>query len=150
MVTLTRWNPAHDLAAREIERLNRMFGSVLRGVSEDSDSTVSTWLPPVDIFETPDHSVVVKVEVPDMKREDITVSLEDNVLSVSGERKAPGEVKVEDYRHRERLYGAFRRSFTVPASVDGQRVHAAYADGVLTITLPQREEAKPRQIAIEG
>jgi len=150
MVTLTRWNPAHDLAAREIARLNRMFGTVLRGVSEDADSTVSTWLPPVDIFETADHAVVVKVEVPDMKREDITVSLEDNVLSVSGERKAPGDVKPDEYRHRERLYGAFRRSFTVPASVDGQRVHAAYADGVLTITLPQRAEAKARQIEIQG
>lgn len=138
VLTLTRWNPARDFAALEIDRLNRMFGAP------------ATWLPPVDIFETADHDVVVKLEVPDMKREDITVTLEDNVLTVAGERKAPATVKDAEYRRRERTFGAFSRSFTLPTSVDGGRVQAAYVDGVLTITLPQRAEAKPRQIAIEG
>lgn len=137
-MTLTRWNPARDFAALEIDRLNRMF------------EATATWLPPVDIYETSDHDVVVKLEVPDMKREDITVTLEDNVLTVAGERKAPGNVKDDEYRRRERTFGAFSRSFTLPNSVDGGRVQAGYADGVLTITLPQRPEAKPRQIAVEG
>lgn len=138
MLTLTRWSPARDFAALEIDRLNRMFGAT------------ATWLPPADIYETAGHDVVIKLEVPDVKREDISLTLEDNVLTVSGERKPAANVKDEEYRRRERIFGSFSRSFTLPASLDGGRVHAAYADGVLTITLPQREEAKPRQISIEG
>ena len=138
VLTLTRWSPARDLAALEIDRLNRMFASA------------TTWLPPVDIFETADHDVIVKLEVPDVKREDISLTLEDNVLTIAGERKAPAGVKDEEYRRRERTFGAFSRSFTLPNSIDGGRVQAAYTDGVLTITLPQRAEAKPRTIAIEG
>ena len=138
MLTLTRWSPAREFAALEIDRLNQMFGAA------------ATWLPPVDIYETADHDVVVKLEVPDVKREDISLTLEDNVLTIAGERKAPADVKEDEYRRRERTFGSFSRSFTLPASVDGGRVHAAYADGVLTVTLPQRAEAKPRTIAIEG
>ena len=138
MLTLTRWSPARDFAALEIDRLNRMFG------------TTATWLPPVDIYENGDHDVVVKLEVPAMKREDFTVTLEDDVLTVSGERKASSDVQDENYRRRERSFGAFSRSFSLPASVDGGRVQAAYADGVLTITLPQRPEAKPRSIEVKG
>lgn len=138
MLTLTRWSPARDFAALEIDRLNRMFG------------TTATWLPPVDIYENDDHDVVVKLEVPDMKREDFTVTLEDGVLTVSGERKASSDVKDGDYRRRERTFGAFSRSFTVPGTVDGGRVQAAYTNGVLTITLPQRPEAKPRQIEVKS
>jgi HSP20 family protein len=149
-MTLSRWNPARDLAALEIDRLNRMFGSVFGDESQAADSTVSTWLPPVDIYENADRDLVVKLEVPDMKREDIAVTVENNVLTVSGERKATADVKHEDYRRRERVFGSFRRAFTLSSSVDGGRVHAGYADGVLTITLPQRAEAKPRQIAVEG
>ena len=149
-MTLTRWSPAHNLAALEIDRLNRMFGSVFGEEARDADSTVSAWLPPVDIFETPTRDLVVKLEVPGMKREDITVTFENNVLTVAGERKLSEDAKREEYHRRERVYGTFRRGFTLPSSVDGGRVHAAYADGVLTITLPQRAEAKPRQIAVEG
>jgi HSP20 family protein len=145
-MTLTRWAPARDLAALEIDRLNRMFESAFGGDSLAG----SAWLPPVDIFETPERDVVVKVEVPGLKREDIKLTFENNVLTLEGERKASTEVKREQYHRLERSYGGFRRSFTMPASVDGTRVQAAYADGVLTITLPQRAEAKPRQIAIEG
>lgn len=145
-MTLTRWAPARDVAALEIDRLNRMFDSVFGGESLAG----SAWLPPADIFETPEHDVVVKVEVPGMKREDIKVTFENNVLTLEGERKAAAEVKREQYHRLERSYGAFRRSFTMPAAVDGGRVQAAYADGVLTITLPQRAEAKPRQITVEG
>ena len=145
-MTLTHWAPARDVAALEIDRLNRMFDSVFGGESLAG----SAWLPVVDIFETSEHNVVVKVEVPGMKREDIKVTFENNVLTLEGERKAATEVTREQYHRLERSYGAFRRSFTMPASVDGGRVQAAYADGVLTVTLPQRPEAKPRQIAIEG
>jgi HSP20 family protein len=145
-MTLTRWSPTRDVAAQEIDRLNRMFESVFGGESIAG----SAWLPPVDIFETAERDVVVKVEVPGIKREDIKLTFENNVLTLEGERKVATDVKREQYHRLERSYGAFRRSFTMPASVDGSRVQAAYADGILTITLPQRAEAKPRQIEIEG
>jgi len=143
---VTRWNPGHDLAALEVNRLNRMFDAVFSG----EPLTSSAWVPAVDIYETAEKDVVVKVEVPDMKREDITVTFENNVLTVEGERKASEDVKGEQYHRIERRYGAFRRSFTLPASVDGSRVQAAYQDGILKITMPQRPEAKPRQITIDG
>ena len=145
-MNLTRWSPARDLAALEIDRLNRMFDTVFSGES----LATSAWVPAVDIYETAEKDVVVKVEVPDMKREDIKVTFENNVLTIEGERKADAEVKGEQYHRVERRYGAFRRSFTMPASVDGSRVQAGYQDGVLKVTLPQRLEAKPRQINIEG
>ncbi len=145
-MNLTRWSPARDLAALEIDRLNRMFDTVFSGES----LATSAWVPAVDIYETAEKDVVVKVEVPDMKREDIKVTFENNVLTIEGERKADAEVKGEQYHRVERRYGAFRRSFTMPASVDGSRVPAGYQDGVLKVTLPQRPEAKPRQINIEG
>jgi HSP20 family protein len=145
-MNLTRWSPARDLAALEIDRLNRMFDTVFSGES----LATSAWVPAVDIYETAEKDVVVKVEVPDMKREDIKVTFENNVLTIEGERKADAEVKGEQYHRVERRYGAFRRSFTMPASVDGSRVQAGYQDGVLKVTLPQRPEAKPRQINIEG
>ncbi len=146
---VTRLRPTYDSAALEIDRLNRMFGSVFSGQAPSDHP----WMPPVDIFETAEHDVVVKVEVPAMKREDISVTFENNVLTVEGERTASADakdVKREQYHRLERPIGAFRRSFTMPTSVDSGRVQAAYADGVLTITLPQRAEAKPRQITVDG
>lgn len=145
-MNVTRWSPARELASLEVDRLNRMFDAVFSG----EPMTSSAWVPAVDIYETNDKDVVLKVEVPDMKREDIKVTFENNVLTIEGERKASDEVKNEQYHRIERRYGAFRRSFTMPASVDGARVQAAYQDGILKVTLPQRPEAKPRQIAIEG
>src|SRR5687768_9397949 len=134
MLKLTRWSPARDLPALEIDRLNLMFG------------TTATWLPPLDIFEPADRDVGVDLQLHHVNREDISLTLEDSVLTVTGERKAAANVNDEEYRRRERIFGSLSRSFTLPASVDGGRVQAAYADGVLTITLPQRAEAKPRAI----
>lgn len=145
-MNLTRWSPTRDFAALEVDRLNRMFDAVFSG----EPVTNSAWVPAVDIYETAEKDVVVKVEVPAMKREDIKVTFENNVLTIEGERKIDDEVKSEQYHRVERRYGAFRRSFRLPASVDGSRVQAAYQDGVLKITMPQRPEAKPRQITIDG
>jgi HSP20 family protein len=145
-MNLTRWSPTREFAALEVDRLNRMFDAVFSG----EPMTSSAWVPAVDIYETAEKDVVVKVEVPDMKREDIKVTFENNVLTIEGERKASDEVKNDQYHRIERRYGAFRRSFTLPASVDGSRIQAAYQDGILKITMPQRAEAKPRQITIDG
>ena len=145
-MTLTRWSPVHDLAGLEIDRLNRMFEAAFG----DEQLTRGAWNPPVDIYETADKDVVVKVELPEMKREEIKVSFENNVLAVEGERQFRTEASREQYHRVERGYGAFRRSFTMPASVDGARVSASYQDGVLTVTLPRREESRPRQIEVNG
>jgi HSP20 family protein len=145
-MTLTRWSPVRDLAALEIDRLNRMFESAFA----DEPLARGTWNPPVDIYETPEKDVVVKVELPEMKRDDIKVSFENNVLTIEGERQFRTEASREHYHRVERGYGAFRRSFTMPAMVDAAHVNANYQDGVLTVTLPRREESRPRQIQVNG
>ncbi len=143
-MALVRWNPAHELAGMEIDRLNRMFSDFY------SEPFTRAWMPPVDIYETPEHEVVLKAELPDMKREDIHVTFENNVLTLAGERTLQADVRKDSYQRMERHYGSFSRSFTLPATIDAARISAAYKDGVLTITLPQREEARPKQIAVSG
>jgi HSP20 family protein len=126
----------------EIDRLNRMF-------SEFYEETFSrAWVPAVDIYETDRHEVVLKAELPDMRREDINVTFENGVLTLKGERKFEQEVKKENFQRIERRHGSFSRSFTLPNTVDAGKISASYKDGVLTIRLPQREEAKPKQIAV--
>jgi HSP20 family protein len=135
-MALTRWSPVRGLAALEVDRLNRMFEAAFAG----EPLAGNAWVPAVDIFETKEKDVVVKVELPEMKREDIKVAFENDVLTIEGERASQKDVASEQYHRIERGYGAFRRSFSMPVSVDAARVSAAYVDGVLTITLPRREE----------
>jgi HSP20 family protein len=106
------------------------------------------WVPPVDIYETEDHEVVLKAELPDLKRDDIQLTFENGVLTIKGERKVEQEVRRENFHRNERHFGTFSRSFTLPNTVDASRISAAYKDGVLTVRLPQREEAKPKQINV--
>lgn len=140
-MTLVRWNPGRELASMEIDRLNRMF--------EDFYGNARAWDPAVDIYETNAHEYVIKAELPEMKREDIAVTFEQNVLTLSGERKASFEDDNGTYHRSERAHGRFTRSFTLPATVDATRISASYTDGVLTVRVPQREEAKPKQISVE-
>jgi HSP20 family protein len=105
-------------------------------------------VPAVDIYETPQHEVVIKAELPDMRREDIGVTFENNVLTLKGERKVDEQVSRDKFQRMERFYGTFSRSFTLPATVDAAQISASYKDGVLTVRVPQREEAKPKQITI--
>jgi HSP20 family protein len=107
------------------------------------------WIPAVDIFETEQHDLVVKAELPDMTREDIEVRVENNTLVLQGTRKLPEGLKEEQIRRVERSYGTFHRSFTLPTTVDASKVSAEYKSGVLTVKLPYREEAKPRTINVE-
>ena len=140
-MTLVRWNPARQLASMEIDRLNRMFEDLVEGARG--------WMPAVDIYETSDREFVIKAELPEMKREDINVTFEHNVLTLTGDRKTDVDADNGAYHRNERFSGKFTRSFTLPVTVDGNRITAAYKDGVLTIRVPQREEAKPRQIAVD-
>ena len=142
-MTLVRWDPVRDLASMEIDRLNNMFTNLMGG-----EGFARNWVPPVDIYETDNHEVVIKAELPEMKREDISVTFENNVLTLTGERKYENDVPRDRFQRFERFYGTFSRSFPLPATVDATKITAAYKNGVLTVRLPQREEAKPKQIAI--
>jgi HSP20 family protein len=141
-MALVRWNPSRELASMEIDRLNDMFSNLYgEGLSR-------SWVPAVDIYETPQHEVVIKAELPDMRREDIGVTFENQVLTIKGERKADEEIVRDRFQRLERFHGVFSRSFTLPATVDAAHISAIYKDGILTVRLPQREEAKPKQIPV--
>ena len=144
-MTLTRWSPVRDLAAVEVDRLHRMFELAFG----EEPLARAAWVPAVDIVETANKDLVVKAELPEMKREDIKVSFENNVLTIEGERKFEKDARGEQYHRIERGYGAFRRSFTLPNTVDASRIEASYQDGLLTVRLPRREESKPRQIEVK-
>jgi HSP20 family protein len=141
-MALVRWNPVGQLAGMEIDRLNRMFNDLYQ------ENFSGGWMPAVDIYETAEHEVVIKADLPDMKREDVGVTVENNVLTLKGERKLEQEVRREHFHRIERRHGSFSRSFTLPSTVDASKISATYKDGVLTVRLPQREEAKPKQIAV--
>lgn len=146
MTFMTRWSPVRDFAALEVDRLNRMFETAFAG----EPLVQGGWMPAVDIYETEKKDVVVKVDLPGLKRDDIKVTFENQVLSIEGERQLAGGVPVDLVHRAERGHGAFRRSFALPSTVDGSRVDASYADGVLTVTLPRREDARPRHIPVAG
>ena len=141
-MALVRWNPIGSLAGMEVDRLNRMFSDL------QTEAFNQGWVPPVDIYESDAHEVVIKAELPDVKKEDIGVTVENNVLTLTGERKQEQTVKREQFQRVERRFGSFSRSFTLPATVDASQIAASYKDGVLTVRLPRREEAKPKQITV--
>ena len=123
---------------------------ITRFYLRDQDMTQrGNWIPPVDIFETEGHDIIVKAELPDMSREDIEVTVEHDTLLLKGTKKLPEGIKEEHVRRSERAYGAFTRSFSLPTTVDASKVSAEYKNGVLTVKLPFREEAKPRTINVE-
>lgn len=142
-MAIVRWDPTRELASMEIDRLNRMFSDWFGEASFNRG-----WVPAVDIYENDKHEVVIKAELPEMKREDIGITFENNVLTIKGERKVEEVSRRENFQRMERHYGAFSRSFTVPATVDAAEINASYKDGVLTVVLPQREDAKPKQITV--
>jgi HSP20 family protein len=136
-----------DLAAVEVDLLNRMLDTAFGGEA----LAQGAWVPPVDIYETAGNDVIVKADLPGLKRDEIKVTFENQVLSIEGQRQAgpAGTEGDQERAHRlERSHGSFRRSFTLPATVDAARVEASYEDGVLVVKLPRREESRPRTIAI--
>jgi HSP20 family protein len=128
------------------ERMNRMLEGQYRG-TEDEWALGGSWAPAVDIYEK-DGNIVLKAELPGVDPKDVDIRVENNLLTLRGERKFDNEVKRDNYHRVERSYGSFSRSFTLPNVVDTQNIKAEYRDGVLHMTLPKREEAKPRQIQI--
>jgi len=152
-MSLVRWNPARELATWPsdlfgIQReMNRMFDGFFRG-TRDEESSLMAWTPAVDIAEL-DDEYVVKVELPGVNKDEVKIALESNILTIHGEKKQEKETKKENYHRVERSYGSFQRSFTLPTTVKGEKIDAFYKDGILTITLPKAEEAKPKQIEVK-
>jgi HSP20 family protein len=131
------------------DELDRFFEVSLGDLSRTSSQLLGVWNPAVDLYEDK-NNVVVKAELPGLKREDIEVSLHDGALSISGERKGGEKVENAEARRTERFVGRFQRTVSLPASVKADKVDAQYKDGVLTVTLPKAEEAKPRHIEISS
>jgi HSP20 family protein len=146
-MAVIRWTPFQDLAAVQ-DRMNRLF-SEFHNRHDDDVMARGAWVPPVDIFENGNKELVIKAELPAMTREDIDVTVENQTLTIRGEKKFNNEIQDEQYHRVERTYGSFSRSFSLPSTVDVTKVGADYKDGVLTVTLPLREEAKPKQIKVE-
>ena len=146
-MTIVRWDPLRDLAAQH-ERLSRILGSSGYDRPQE-DLARGSWVPAVDIYSNGQHELVLKAELPDMKEEDIELTVEDNTLTLGGERKLATEVTQDQFHRIERSFGAFARTFTLPPTVDAGRASAEYKAGVLTVRLPLREDAKPKQIKVQ-
>jgi HSP20 family protein len=147
-MAITRFDPFRDLAILQ-DRMNRLFNDTQGGRNREDDlMNRGSWTPAVDIYEV-DGALVLKAELPDMRREAIDVNVENHTLTIRGERKLDNEVKQESFHRIERAYGNFVRQFTLPPTVDAAKIAAEYKNGVLTVKLPVREEAKPRTINVE-
>ena len=146
-MTIVRWNPFRDVPAFE-DRMSRMLEASSYGRFQE-DLARSAWVPAVDIYSNGPYEVVLKAELPDMKQEEISLTVEDNTLTLRGEKKLDTEVAGEQFHRIERTYGSFARTFALPSTVDAGKVTAEYKAGVLTVRLPLREDAKPKQIKVE-
>jgi HSP20 family protein len=146
MTVLTRFQPFREVSTLQ-DRLNRLFREPYNEAGRDESLSTSGFAPAVDVYED-EHQVTLKIEVPGIDEKDIDVRVENNTLTVHGERKIEKEEKEENYRRVERQYGSFTRTFTLPTTVDSENVSATYDKGVLKVTLPKKAEAKPKQIKV--
>jgi HSP20 family protein len=146
MTVLTRWDPFRELSTLQ-DRMNRLFQDSFGREGREEALSTTTFAPAVDVYED-EHSITLKIEVPGIDEKDIDVRLENNTLTVHGERKFEKEEKEENYRRIERQYGSFTRSFTLPNTVDVDKTSADYDKGVLKISLAKKAEAKPKQIKV--
>jgi HSP20 family protein len=145
MNTVSRWDPIRGFSSLH-DQVNRLLDSNFsRGGNTETD--LATWAPAVDIYET-EGELVVKADLPDLDEKDIDVRIENNVLTIRGERKFEKSINQDNYLRVERTYGAFSRSFSLPNTIDSEQIHAEYRNGVLSVRMPKREESKPKQIKV--
>jgi len=144
MRTIVRWEPFRGVTALQ-DQINRLFNEAFERKGEES--SLSAWAPAVDIYET-EQELVVKADLPDVDPKDLDIRVENNLLTIRGERKFEKKVSEENYLRVERSYGSFARSFTLANTVNSEAIKADYQNGVLTLTIPKREEAKPKQIKV--
>ncbi|MBN1224935.1 MAG: Hsp20/alpha crystallin family protein [Candidatus Aminicenantes bacterium] len=145
-MAIIRWDPFRDLVTLR-EKMNRLFEDYYPARSEERDLVASTWAPSVDIYET-ENELVLSAELPGIEDKDIEIKLEDNTLTLKGERKFEKDTKEENYHRIERSYGSFMRSFTLPAYINQEKIEAEHQDGVLKITMPKRAESKSRSVKV--
>jgi HSP20 family protein len=147
-MTLVRWDPFRELEEMS-DRLNRMFARPALSRSNGKETLIiADWTPSVDISET-EGEYQITAEIPDVKKEDVKVTLEDGVLTIQGERRQEKEEKGKKYHRIERSYGTFVRSFTLPDLIDDEKVKAEFKDGILSLSLPKSEKAKPKAIEVK-
>ena len=146
MNMITRWDPFREFVTLQ-DRMNRLFRDPRGPVGQDESLTTTAFAPPVDVYED-EHNVTLKIEVPGIDEKDIDVRIENNTLTVHGERKFEKDEKEENYRRVERQYGSFTRTFSLPSTVNHDNVQADYDKGVLKIKLAKKAEAKPKQIKV--
>ncbi|HET9218350.1 MAG TPA: Hsp20/alpha crystallin family protein [Terriglobia bacterium] len=144
-MNLVRWTPFHDMTLLQ-NQMNRLFDGTLQGWPSEADGT-RNWVPPADIHET-DNDLIVTTDLPGVDPKNIDVRVERNVLSITGERHFERKVENENFHRVERMYGGFARSFTLSTPVQADKIQATYKDGVLRISLPKAEQAKPKRIQI--
>jgi HSP20 family protein len=145
MRTIARFEPFRGVGTLQ-DQINRLFTESFDRSSQEGSLT--TWAPAVDIFET-EHELVVKADLPDVKPEDLDIRVENNILTIRGDRKFEKKVTEDKYLRVERSYGSFSRSFSLANTVNTEAIKADYKDGVLTLSIPKREEAKPKQIKVQ-
>jgi HSP20 family protein len=146
MTVLTRWEPFREFNTLQ-DRMNRLFRESFAPDTQEQSLAMSSFAPPVDVYED-EHNITLKIEVPGIDEKDIDVRIENNTLTVHGERKFEKEEKEENFRRVERQYGSFTRSFTLPTTVDAEKISANYVQGILKISLAKKAEAKPKQIKV--
>ena len=147
-MAVVRWDPFQDLITLQ-DRMNQIFEQTLdRSRGKREGMTASAWSPPVDIYETAEN-LILKAELPGLSKNDIDIQVRDNRLTLKGERRHEKEVKEENYLRVERAYGAFQRVFSLPTDIQPDKIHATFKDGVLEVTIPKAEVAKPKQITVE-
>ena len=144
MRILTRWEPSRGATALQ-DQINRLFQDSFG--RDSGEASLSAWAPAVDIYET-EHELVVKADLPEVDSKDLDIRVENNILTIRGERKFEKNVNEENYLRVERSYGSFARSFTLANTVNSEAIKADYQNGVLTLSIPKREEAKPKQIKV--
>jgi HSP20 family protein len=145
-MAIVRWRPFRDMVSIQDE-MNKLFDDFLGRPLMRTEWSEGVWNPSVDISETKDN-VLIKAEMPGLNKEDVKISMQDNMLTLTGEKKQEKEEKETNYHRIERSYGAFSRSFSLPTSVKSDKIRATYKDGILSITLPKTEEVKPKEIPI--
>jgi HSP20 family protein len=148
-MTLIRWSDPYREFSHLQDRINRVFGDAYGRHDNEGLLTEGTWIPLVDIYQNGDQEFVLKAELPDMTREDIDITVDNGTLTIKGEKKLAADIKEDSFHRVERRYGTFSRSFSLPQTVDAAKAAAEYRNGVLTVRLPLREEAKPRQIKVD-
>lgn len=147
MMNLVRWNPWREVSTLQ-QRMNHLFNEpFFRSGGDEDELRMGTWYPAVDMFDDEDK-IVIKAELPGLDKKDISVDIENRVLTLSGERNYDNEVKEENYYRRERTFGRFKRAFNLPADVNEDLIKADFKDGVLKVEIPKPEEQKPKQITV--